>query len=124
MKKIILLCLLSLNLMCQNKEVKINFDVYLDNKKIETDSIQVSFNSKTLIYNYILINDKFSTFILPDKVYNITISHPNYSKIILNLQSEKLKEVNLKINLTKNEQDIAFKQVKFNKFIKTINYND
>jgi len=85
-------------------DIKISFNVYLDNKKVETDSIQVGFvstHNKTLYTHHAYISNSFVTFFKPNRVYNMFISHPNYKKQIIKINTFKIKSDSINVYLNK-----------------------
>ena len=103
----------------QSNDVKATFNVYLDNKKVETDSVLIGsiYDSSTKTYS--VINDQFDTFLLPNRVYNMIITHPNYNKQILKIITDKANE-KLKVNiyLSSKDPDCYLGYYKYNKLLK------
>ena len=106
MKKIFTLLAILLALTSLAQEIPINCSVYLDNKKIETDSVLVTFSKMNEMHCYSTISNDFTTFLAPNKAYRMTISHPGYNRYIINIiTAEELKTINIRVNLTRNKND-------------------
>lgn len=106
MKKLftILATLLALTSLAQ--EIPINCSVYLDNVKIETDSVLVTFSRSNEMYCFSAISNDFTTYLAPNKAYKMTITHPGYNRYIINILTvEQLKTINIRVNLTRNKND-------------------
>lgn len=105
----IILILLSYQMKSQEpskNEISINCSVYLNNQKIETDSVLVTFNRIENNHSYSRITNDFTTFIGPNKVYKMIITHPGYNRYIINIVTvNELKTINIRVNLTKNKND-------------------
>lgn len=117
---ILLIGLASLNSFAQNtdNEVKASFNVFLDNQKIETDSVMIGFVSNSSIHTITTINDTFTTFFKSDKVYHIVITHPHYNKQTLRLITDKKKGiVNINVYLSSKSPDCSIGYYKYNKIL-------
>lgn len=125
MKKIILLCLLSFNLIAQdnsppNDDVAIEFNIMLDGKKIETDSVQIGFVSTNSMQIHALINDHFTTYFKTDRSYWLVITHPHYNKQVIRLHTtnQSVKRSKIDIYLSSTEPDCTIGEYKYNKLLK------
>jgi len=128
MKRIIILLigLASLNSFAQStdNEVKASFNVFLDNQKIETDSVMIGFVSNNSINTIAKINNTFTTFFKFDKVYHIVITHPHYNKQTLHVITDKKEGiVSIDVYLSSKSPDCSIGYYKYNKILnKYINY--
>lgn len=134
MKKIILLlCLLTLGVKSQNKDpvkedtdVPIEFNVLLDGKKVESDSICIGFVSKNSVKIQALINDSFTTYFKPNKLYHIIVTRHGYNKQIITLNTDslnhKIRPV-IDVYLSSTDKDCYLGMYKYNQLLnKYINY--
>lgn len=85
-------------------DIKASFNIFLDNKKIETDSVLIGSVHDTSAKTYSIINDSFDTYLLPNKTYNMIVTHPNYNKQILKIITNKTNE-NLKVEIYLSSKD-------------------
>lgn len=118
MKKIIILALISftLSVSAQSKDIVAKFDVYLDNKKVESDSIYVGMCRTDASPEMLKICDRFTTFLEPNHTYKVVITRPGYNKQILKVEANAShKELNFKIYLSRNEPDCFIGYLKYNK---------
>lgn len=126
MKKLILLCcLFTLNLTAQDnsppndEQVSIQFNVLLDGKKIETDSVQVGFVSHNSMQTHVLINDNFTTFFKANKTYWLVITHPKYNRQILKIFTYNIPEkTKINIYLSSKDEDCYIGEYKYNSVLK------
>jgi hypothetical protein len=111
MKKImmimVILLVFSSKSQTKNKDddIEISFNIYLDNKKTETDSVQVKFvskNNKSLYVYPTYITDSFITYFKPNRVYNMVISHPKYNNQIVKINTYKIKNKTINVYLNKS----------------------
>ncbi len=120
MKKLILLCLISLSSLGQIKkpqnEIGVLFNIYLNDKKIESDSITIIVNENKPI----LITDAFITFFKKNRVYDITITSNNYNKHCFKLNTAILTAYNNKIDiyLRSNQKDVYTENLQYNNLLK------
>ena len=106
------MCLLTMFVNAQNKEptkeISVNFNVFLDNKKIESDSIYVSLHNHNYTVDkihYIRITDSFVTFFKVNKIYNFVITHPRYNKVIVKINTFKIDSAKYNIYLSSNKSN-------------------
>lgn len=123
MKKylLILIGFIALNINAQQpkKEIKASFDVFLDNKKIETDSIVVGYVYTNSIKYHVVINDTFTSFLLPNETYHMVITHPNYNKQMLKIVTSNVyKDMKINIYLSSKEPDCYIGYYKYNPILK------
>jgi len=117
---ILLISLVSLNAYSQNidNEIKASFNVFLDNQKIETDSVMIGFVSNNSIHTITTISDTFTTFFKSDKVYHIVITHPHYNKQTLRIITDKKQGiVDINVYLSSKSPDCSIGYYKYNKFL-------
>jgi len=130
MKKLtLLLCLFSINLLAQDNsppdDVPIEFNILLDGKKIETDSVQIGFASTNSMHVHAMINDHFTTFFKVNREYWLIITHPHYNKQIIRLitNTKPLEKGKLDVYLSSTDPDCYIGLYKYNSFLKKyINY--
>ena len=121
MKKLIVtLCIIANTLLAQTKDITLNFTVYLDNKKIETDKVLIGIIRKDSISEYSIISNQFTTFLTPGRVYNMVISHPSYNKQIFKINTNLLKsDINkIDVYLSTNQPNRYTDTLEYNKLLK------
>lgn len=106
MKKLLLFVMLSIatlfNAQSINNDIKANVKVYLNNEYIETDSVLVTFSEIDVMHVYSKITNDFTTYLLPNRQYKITIAHPHYTNQVIRVITSNVDNINININLTKN----------------------
>lgn len=118
-KLLILVCFMSNLLIGQTnlkKEITISFNIYLDNKKVETDSVLVGYYSKQVTNKYLIINDSFTTYLKPNTIYSMVITHPSYNKQIIRINTDSLKsKINyIDVYLASNKSDKENNKLHYN----------
>lgn len=84
------MCLTTMLINAQNKDpvedFKVKFNVYLNDKKVETDSVLVGFYNPSTTEYFMKITDDFVTYFKYNQTYNMMITHPNYNKVIIKIR--------------------------------------
>jgi hypothetical protein len=123
LKTLFVLLLTSISIIAQpKKDIKVSIDVYLDNKKIECDSIYVSIINSTYTTNPMMcrITDSFTTWVSSNEVCNFIITRPGYNKQYFTLNTHQTKKgLSMKVYLTKGDPDCYIGYLKYNSFLKT-----
>lgn len=137
MKKLtLILCLITTFVIGQNKDpvkeniitddIPIQFNVLLDGKKVETDSICIGFVSKNSVKMQALINDYFTTYFKPNRVYHIVLTRVGYNKQIITLSTDGVNRQNtptIDVYLSSTDKDCYLGLLKYNQILKKyINY--
>jgi hypothetical protein len=127
MKKLILaLLLFSVNIRAQSTitnehEIEIQFNVYLDGKQIETDSVQIGTISGNKMPNLFTISNNFTTYFKPNRLYHIVVTHPKYDKQVLRLKTDSSQMKSgghLDIYLRKGTDICYIGELRYNKLLK------
>jgi hypothetical protein len=109
MKVLLAVVLVSMMLYCSKADaqesLKVDFNVYLDYKKVESDSIFVSQNGSPVVK----ITDSFVTWLLPNKKYKFIISYSSFNKQIIEIDTNNSKRDSLSIRLylSKNNKEYS-----------------
>lgn len=99
-----------------SKDVVASVNVYLDDKKVETDKILVTLAKSD---SYVRINDSFVTYLHPDKTYSMTITHPEYNIGIIKIDTSKRgSKIDIKVYLSSKDTTRYYTYYRYDNSIK------
>lgn len=103
------------------KDIPISFKVYLDSVDTESDRVNVGITSLLTTPQICTITNSFTTFLKPDKVYNIVIGHPKYNKQTMKIDTGNgVTTMTCKIYLSSKMPDKYIGYLKYSKLFKTL----
>lgn len=103
-------------------EIKITFNVFIDNQKVESDDILLELsNIDKQVYSKAIVTDNFNGFFKYDRIYVLRVSCPNHCKksIILSTYCPRSNyTLSVNFNLVKDAPDQYMGKLAYNKEIK------
>mgnify|MGYP003404177778 FL=1 len=103
-------------------EIKITFDIYIDNQKIESDNIVLEIaNLNKEVYSKAIVTDNFNGFFKYNREYILRISTPGHCKKTIELSTYCPKSnynLSINFNLTKDTPDQYMGKLAYNEEIK------
>jgi hypothetical protein len=109
--------LASVNTTLLSQDCRAKFVIYLDNQKVETDSVYIGLSALTTDPKiYSRVPDNFTTYLRPNRVYNIIITRPGYNKQRFKVDTNN-KELDLNIYLSSSSPDCYMGLIKYNKLL-------
>jgi hypothetical protein len=101
------------------EDIRTEFSIYLDNTKVETDSVFIGFKKADSVHIYAKLNDEFTTWLKPNKVYSMYITHPGYNAQSLSIvTSNKPDSIKIEVRLSRTEPNCYIGYYKYNKLLK------
>ncbi len=113
----------TIHIRAQQPDIEIQFNIFLDGKFTETDSVQIGFvANKESIPMCAIINNDFKTFFRPNREYYIVITHPGYNKQILRLKTSEndlKRQGKVKVYLTKGTEICNIGIMRYSELLKS-----